>query len=486
MWLLIWTAVALGGSLRATIDVGPDGPVLVDAVRVGGTVPAAPGEVEILDADGRVLTTAAVPDARWRTIIGQHGGGEGAKLEMARVRVDIPWPDGAATLRLGERELRPNARRAPPPGEAVEVSISGPSDQRLDLVFLGDGYRQSELDTFEDDVDWIVDYLRDIEPYGAYSGLFNIWRIDAASEDSGVSHDESGISRDTAYGCYYGCAGIDRLICCDDSAVMGAVDAAVPGADGVLVLINDPVYGGSGGFNYATSYTGAGDGRQVAAHELGHSLVGLWDEYNYGYDGFDEGPNCSLSSEGSWDEWYGSQGVGAFRECSYNGLYRPTENDCMMKSLLDDYCPVCRQETIYAMYAHPPGLIASIEPEPGPLETSAGKVAFEVVTNGPDEGLAHEWTLDGEVISTDADFDLRCSKGEGELMLRVYDDTPWVRADPYDLLSESAGPWQVTVEGECTTSVEEILDACGCSTSPRPSAIAWILGLALLVRRRRG
>jgi len=71
-------------------------------------------------------------------------------------------------------------------------------------------------------------------------------------------------------------------------------------------------------------------------------------------------------------------------------------------------------------------------------------------------------------------------------MLRVYDDTPWVRDDPYAQLSESVGPWQVTVEGECTTSVEEILEACNCNTSPRPAAAAWILGLALLIRRRRG
>ncbi len=486
VWWIIAATVALGGSLRATIDVGPNGPVLVDAVRVGGEVPASSGEVEILDATGNLIATAGIPDARWRTIIGQHGGGEGAKLEYARIRVDIPWPDHAAAIRLGNRELRPSDRTSPPPGEAEAVSTSGPSTDRLDLVFLGDGYQQSQLGTFSSDVDGIVDYLREIEPYGSYSGMFNIWRIDAPSNDSGVSHNESGISRDTAYDCYYGCSGIDRLVCCDDSAVMAAVEAAVPGADGVLVLINDPVYGGSGGFNYATSYTGSSDGRQVAAHELGHSLVGLWDEYNYGYDGYDEGPNCSLSSEGNWDEWYGSQGVSAFRECSYNGLYRPTDGQCMMRSLLDDYCPVCRQEAIYAMYAHLPSLVSSIDPPPGPLDTSAGPVDFDVVTNGPDAGLVHQWSLDGEVISTDTEFQLRCSKGEGELSLLVYDDTPWVRADPYGLLSETAGPWQITVDGECTTTAEDIFAACDCSSTPHPANAGWLLALALLIRRRRG
>ena len=489
VWWMIAATVAMGGSLRATIDVGPDGPVLVDAVRVGGEVPSSSGDVQILDAAGKLLGTAAIPDPRWRTIVGHDAeSGQGAKLEFARIRVDIPWPDDAASLRLGAIEIRPSDRRAPPPGDAVEVSRSGPSSDRLDLVFLGDGYRQSELDTFADDVDRIVSYLREIEPYGSYSGMFNIWRIDTASQESGVSHDESGISRDTEYDCYYGCASIDRLICCDDSKVMGAVEAAVPGADGVLVLINDPVYGGSGGFNYATAYTGADDGRQVAAHELGHSLVGLWDEYNYGYDGSGEGPNCATSSSGNWDEWFGSQDVAAFQECSYNQLYRPTDQSCMMNSLLDDYCPVCRQEAIYALYAHLPGLISSLEPAPGPLDTSVGDVQFAVATNGPDSGLVHEWTLDGEIISSDPDFELDCDEGEGELMLTVYDDTPWVRADPYELMSETVGPWTITVGGECktTSAAEELFEACDCNTAPRPAQAGWLLALALLVRRRRG
>jgi len=482
VWWTIVATVALGGSLRATIDVGPDGPVLVDAVRVGGEVPTSSGEVEILDATGNLIATAGIPDPRWRTIVGHEGEGTGAKLEYARIRVDVPWPDHAASIRLGAQQLRPTDRRAPPPGNAVAVSKNGPSSERLDLVFLGDGYRQSELDTFADDVDWIVDYLREIEPYGSYSGMLNIWRIDAASSESGVSHDETGLSRDTEYDCYYGCLGIDRLVCCDDTKVMDAVEAAVPGADGVMVLINDPVYGGSGGFNYATSYTGSADGRQVAAHELGHSLVGLWDEYTYPYSGSGEGPNCSSSSSGSWDEWYGRQEVTAYRECSYPGLYRPTERSCMMNSLLDDYCPVCRQETIYAMYAHLPSLFSSIDPAPGPLDTSAGKVSFEVVTNGPDDGLVHEWTLDGKVISSDPNLKLSCTKGEGELMLRVYDDTAWVRADPYDLMSETAGPWTITVDGECD---ESIFAACNCNATPHPAQAGWLLVLALLVRRRR-
>ena len=136
------------------------------------------------------------------------------------------------------------------------------------------------------------------------------------SAESGASHYESTpqVIRDTAYNCYYGCAGIDRLICCNDSEVVAEVNALIPEADGIMVLVNDPVYGGSGGFTYATSYTEGETGEMVASHELGHSLIGLWDEYDYGYNaGYNGGPNCSAEGDGSaWAHWLDKGEVDAF------------------------------------------------------------------------------------------------------------------------------------------------------------------------------
>ena len=103
--------------------------------------------------------------------------------------------------------------------------------------------------------------------------------------------------------------GIDRLIRCNDGDVVTEVNALIPEADGIMVLVNDPVYGGSGGFTYATSYTEGETGEMVASHELGHSLIGLWDEYDYGYDaGYNGGPNCSAEGDGSsWAHWLGQR-----------------------------------------------------------------------------------------------------------------------------------------------------------------------------------
>lgn len=496
--------IANAGGLRVTVEVGTDGVEVRDAVQVpverrlglrGAQVPDGQA-LQVVSAEGDVLAVAKLPDeALHRTIIYPEGGGDGVKLERTLVQVDVPWPEGAAAVRIpGQPPVTPRILRAADPAggaraggvQAIPLLESGPASQRLDLVFVGDGYRAGELGDFAEDVDWIVDYLLTIQPYGRYSGLFNIWRIDVASAHSGVSHRESGITRDTAFGCYYGCGGLDRLICCDDQAVLRVVNSAIPGADGIMVLINDPQYGGSGGFNYATSYVGREFGHQVAAHELGHSLIGLWDEYGYGYDGSGEGPNCASSAEGSWDAWLGTRGVDAYQECSYNRLYRPTENGCMMRTLRDDYCPVCREEAVLAMYGRLPGLVSAVEPvwTPGDERVAIDAVEEEIVltarVNGPDSGLVFEWLLDGEVVGNRAELPLTCSGLNGELSLRVYDDTAWVRSDPRGLLEETVGPWTVSSE-EC---VRLLQDCEGCNQAGGAAGWPWLVALVALRRRR--
>ncbi len=258
---LALSAPAQAATAQALVELRPEGARLIDLVASPGplsgrSLPPLKGAplLELLDAEGAVLARLPLPDARGRSVLplGAEMPGQEVVLDRTVLRVPLNWPDGAVALRLGAQRLSP---RLPPPLDPIAVQDSGPSTERLDLVILGDGYGAAELDRFAEDVDRMSAYLLGIEPYGAYRDLFNIWRIDRASAESGVSHYDAGRDedRDTAYGCCYGCAGIDRLVCCDDAKVMTEVAEAVPGADGVLVLINDPTYGGAGGYQYATS-----------------------------------------------------------------------------------------------------------------------------------------------------------------------------------------------------------------------------------------
>jgi MYXO-CTERM domain-containing protein len=484
MWIVLLFATADAGSLRALVEVGPGGTLWLSSTHSEQTVqPAQTGEIEVLDAAGNTVGHASVPDPRVRSVILPDGGSATATLDRARVEVWLPWPDGAETVRLDGKRVRPQPLPPPPTTtSAVAIQESGDQADRLDLVVLGDGYTADQLGDFAADTDWIIAYLLEREPYGAYKGLFNIWRVDLASTDSGVSHREiePAVDRETALGCYYGCADIARLVCCDDDAVLSTVAQTVPDAEGVLVLINDPAYGGAGGFNYATAYVGEADGRQVAAHELGHSLIGLWDEYGYGIAGTGDGPNCASDPAGHWPSWEGTDGVASFQECTYIDHYRPTENQCMMRSLRDDYCPVCREQAVLAMYGRLPGLIEEVSVPPGTPIDAEGPVQITATPYITDVPLNYEWTVDGVLVGEQATFDAACVSVGETLSLTVYDPTHFVREDPAGLLIEDVGSWPI-LAGACA---EPAPIACGCEVGG-PGAGWWLLPLAAIAGRRR-
>jgi hypothetical protein len=506
--LLLFPAMASAGSLELRLRVDDQGVVVMDA-QPSDAAPdawvAGSPTLTTRDAQGLLVGQASLPDPRLRTVIAPEGGhGHAATLPSGIVRVRVPWTLGAS-VSLSDLDDRPDAplllpdleaptplERHPAPPRATQILGSGPSADRLDLVFIGDGYRSDQQEDFREDVDRIVEYLLSIDPYGPYADLFNIWRVEIDSAASGASHDElrPPTSVNTALGCAYGCGGIDRLICCDDDAVLTAIDAAVPGADGIMVLVNDPTYGGSGGFNYATSYVGGpGDlvvPTQVAAHELGHSLVGLWDEYGYGSRGSDSGPNCSPDPSGSWDPWVGTNGVDAFQECSWTNLYRPTLDECMMRTLRDDYCPVCRQETVLAMYRRLPSLVNAVSTPPGPLVVTRAQsdATLDVTTNAPAERLTFRWTLDGVAIAEGPSLKVGCSGWSGELWLDVSDETPWVREAGENLLNERVGPWQLDAE-RCRAAKDPAPTSCSAIGPASASGALGLIAVGLVRRSRR-
>lgn len=461
MSLLAWLCVAVAadaGSYRVTVVHGPDGerPVSVVPRRGRSRAPAAGGGV--------------------RSLILPGGQGVAAPVDRWFERRDLDVLPADLTL--------PSLRRRPAPPLAEAVSVSGPPEERLDLLFLAEGYTESQRARFEADVDAVVAHLRETEPYDRYLGLLNVWRVFAPSEREGIPKPAEGSFREPAadpanvYGCIYGCAGIERLICCDTEAVLAAAEGAVATHDGLMVLVNDPEYGGSGGMDYGASYNGD-VGVEVAAHELGHSLVGLWDEYGYGYPGdASEAPNCANGSEDvPWAHWIGTGGVSAFTECSFSDAVRPTHDDCMMRTLQDGYCPVCREAVVKALYRQAPAELANFSPDPGALSLGEGDTV--TLRADPAASFGVDWSItwkdaEGNVLGTGPSLDLGwCDAAGGSVRAIVEDPTRWVRVDDEGLLSAGA-TW--TIDQDCPRR-------CGCGGQ----ASAWpgLLAAALVWRRGR-
>ena len=90
----------------------------------------------------------------------------------------------------------------------------GNSDNRVDIVFVGDGYTAAELPAFHASVDEIVVELFETEPFGRYEDVIAIHRVDVVSNESGVDNDPvEGIDRDTELDMQYWCGGTERALC---------------------------------------------------------------------------------------------------------------------------------------------------------------------------------------------------------------------------------------------------------------------------------
>ena len=145
--------------------------------------------------------------------------------------------------------------------QIIPIAYAATGDT-LDITFIGDDYlTAADLDIFHNDVNRFISHMLTYEPFRSRASQILFHYVDNTA-DLGCHHD----------------ATITRLIVCNNSTVTTAVNKSGVPYDKIVVIVNDSVYGGSGG-SIAVSYNGS-SGPQVVAHEFGHSLGGLIDEYN--------------------------------------------------------------------------------------------------------------------------------------------------------------------------------------------------------------
>jgi hypothetical protein len=334
---------------------------------------------------------------------------------------------------------------------ATKIVDNGPDSDRFNLVIMGDGYQEGDLDQFENDAQDFVDFLFQTPPFSTNCSAINVWRVDVTSDESGADDpappvDDPMTPEDESNNCKDGtgataatyfdstfCADgvIRRLLGSNNATAINVLNAQVPQWDQALILVNSTIYGGSGGSVGVTSL--AGTWENIAIHEFGHSAFGLADEYEY-WAGCASGetdrdnhpagepaqPNVTLQTDPDLVKWKslflpttpvpttlnddctqcddqanpfpGDTVVGLYEGAHYYhcDAFRPVFN-CMMRNF-DVFCPVCTQRILDTLAPFQP-------PNTAPLCDANGPYTAECT------GTSTSVALDG-TGSTDVDCDV--------------------------------------------------------------------------------
>ncbi|MEX0167722.1 M64 family metallopeptidase [Streptomyces sp. LMG1-1-1.1] len=358
----------------------------------------------------------------------------------------------------------PAAAETPTPGDGpvvVPVQTTGPADRRFNLVFMGDGYTAEEMPAFRADLERHLNTLWSIEPFASYRSYVNVWSVEVPSPESGVDCDPAltAPARDTPLGMGFwgGCNpdSVQRLLTVDSRKAAALADL-VPGTTRanrqIVALAHSSTYGGAGG-SYATASGGNALSSLITPHEIGHSLGGLQDEYDYYARGVPgeaySGPEPSsahhtlLTEEemtrqrAKWWRWLGEESeAGGVIGRHEGGLYstkdvwRPSRHS-LMKTLGYAFDQVEREVMVKAISAKV-NLVQDHTPNTAPI--GADRTVWVDTLHPVGGALAVTWRLDGRALATRGarTVDLRrlgVSPGAHTLTATVTDPTPFVR-DP--------------------------------------------------------
>jgi len=166
-----------------------------------------------------------------------------------------------------------------------DVLINGSPDKKVDILILGDGYAQGDMDKFRKDAKHFSETLFSYQPFKKHKNDFNVRAIEVISPESGIDMPDKNIWKNTALGTMYNMFGSARYVLTEDNRALRDIAGIAP-YDFITILVNDNRYGGGGIFNlYTTSFTQPVKVGQewemdyVYVHEFGHCFGGLGDEY---------------------------------------------------------------------------------------------------------------------------------------------------------------------------------------------------------------
>lgn len=242
------------------------------------------------------------------------------------------------------------------------IQKKGNPANKVDLVFVAEGYTAAEQGKFEADAKRFAESLFTIPPFDKCKDHFNVWGVGLVSEESGTDVSGKGIYKNTALNSGYYTFGVDRYLTTPDIRSIRNAVWNVP-CDAIFVLVNAETYGGGGMYNFYA--IGTADNERtlhVFVHEFGHSFAGLADEYfssevayndfyNLKYEPWEPNITTLVNFDSKWKDLLPphtpiptpltaqyKDKTGVFEGGGYvaKGIYRPADH-CMMR----DYAPFC-------------------------------------------------------------------------------------------------------------------------------------------------
>jgi len=392
------------------------------------------------------------------------------------------------------------------------VQDNGPRSERINIVFLSEGYTVADMPNFANHVSSAINFLFTKEPWSQYRSYCNVYRIEIASNQSGCDNgNTSGVSgvRDTYFNAGFNTTSVSQLLSLGSGGSTKAyslLNTHVPEYDIAVVIVNDTKYGGSGGTIAVASINDAS--AASVEHEIGHTFALLADEYDAEYLIYTPGerPNNTAQTTRSlirWNYWIDSTTpvptpetltydslAGLFEGSMYriSGWYRP-HNNSLMRSLNRPCGQINREQFVLQIYSRVHPLDSYSPATTSRTVTAPSTLSFSVTPKVPSSGLVQTvtWKIDGVTqigqantsFSTLSDF---VGNGSHTVSAIVQDPTTFVRLDSSNLLN-STTTWPLTLSGQIPATLANWRNAYGADTailsSDRlPNLIKYALGLA--------
>jgi len=386
----------------------------------------------------------------------------------------------------------------------VPIETTGPESNRLDLSFMADGVSVEDRHQaqWEKECDTTIKTFFASEPMKEYRRFFNVYRINVVSKDERINPNSG--AQVTALG------GREEEDITVDTMECARAARATSSRDDLCFVNVRPAGNTHGKSGYGVAVAGGPrPTRYRVLHAWGHALAGLADETNQlgnrrrRPEEPPEAPNVSASDDPTkvpWKYWIAARLRDEKRAKTVDiiegaarmekGAWRPVREDQCVMNQGQEYCPICREALVLAMYTWVRPIETSTDwavPVKAPAEIKLALVqpSHRLVADwfvektgekkgadaperdvflkdglrmreghlGPRTGLGPSWkppaaekaagvSRDGGVEAFETS---KLGKGRWKVTVVVSDPTDWVAHDPENLLKDTR-TWIVDVE----------------------------------------